>query len=204
MFRLSNVDLNKRIISFGDGPASFNSEMNQLGKSVISIDPIYQFSEKEIQNRIIETREVVLQQLKDNRDQFIWSQIEGVEELEEIRMSAMQNFLADFEKGKSEKRYISHALPDKTPFSDKTFDLAISSHFLLLYTQLGLDFHLRSITEMLRVAKEIRIFPIINLNGQKSEFLEQVISHFSVNHTVKIKEVEYEFQKGGNEMLIIN
>lgn len=44
MFNLTDSEINKRIISFGDGPASFNCEMTQKNKSVISIDPIYQFS----------------------------------------------------------------------------------------------------------------------------------------------------------------
>ena len=32
MFNLTASDINKRIISFGDGPASFNCEMNKQGK----------------------------------------------------------------------------------------------------------------------------------------------------------------------------
>ena len=34
MFNLLNKDLNKDIISFGDGPASFNSELNYLEKKM--------------------------------------------------------------------------------------------------------------------------------------------------------------------------
>jgi hypothetical protein len=37
MFNLSNNDLDKNIISFGDGPASFNSELNNLGKIVLQL-----------------------------------------------------------------------------------------------------------------------------------------------------------------------
>ena len=40
MFNLTEQDLSKKIISFGDGPASFNSEMNHLKKTVVSLDPI--------------------------------------------------------------------------------------------------------------------------------------------------------------------
>ncbi len=44
MFLLTPVDLDKKIIGVGDGPASFNARMFQQGKTVISVDPIYQFS----------------------------------------------------------------------------------------------------------------------------------------------------------------
>ena len=43
IFSLSDKDLDKKIISFGDGPASFNSEMTELGKSVLSSDPNISF-----------------------------------------------------------------------------------------------------------------------------------------------------------------
>ena len=48
MFDLSKADLNSKIIGCGDGPASFNAEMTELGHSVVSIDPVYQFSAKQI------------------------------------------------------------------------------------------------------------------------------------------------------------
>ncbi|WNN90803.1 hypothetical protein [Gloeocapsopsis dulcis] len=41
MFNLSEADLNTKIFGCGDGLASFNAEMTQLGYSVVSVDPIY-------------------------------------------------------------------------------------------------------------------------------------------------------------------
>ena len=115
----------------------------------------------------------------------------------------MDNFLIDFELGKTENRYVNHEMPDKTSFGDLTFDLGLSSHFLILYSQLGLDFHISSINEMLRIAKEVRIFPILNLDAKKSELLDKLIRHFQMNFIVDIEKVDYEFQKNGNEMLTI-
>ncbi len=54
MFGLTDFDLNKRIISFGDGPASFNCEMTNLNRKVISLDPIYQFSKSEVLDGVME------------------------------------------------------------------------------------------------------------------------------------------------------
>ena len=46
MFALSESDLDKKIIGMGDGPASFNAEMFALGKSVVSVDPLYIFQQR--------------------------------------------------------------------------------------------------------------------------------------------------------------
>lgn len=203
MFKLTDSDLDKRIISFGDGPASFNTEMTSQGKSVVSIDPVYRFTEDELKQRIIETKDIVIEQMKNNFDNFVWTSIRNIQELEDIRLSAMNNFLQDFKKGKENSRYINHELPNRTDFSPKHFDLALSSHFLVLYSQLGLDFHLESVKEMLRVATEIRIFPLLNLNAEKSEVLDGLIEYFNTDYSVSIEKVDYEFQKNGNEMLRI-
>jgi hypothetical protein len=68
---------------------------------------------------------------------------------------------------------------------------------------LGLEFHIQSITEILRLCKEVRIFPLLNLNAEKSEVLDGIIEHFNKNYTVEIKKVAYEFQKSGNQLLSI-
>jgi hypothetical protein len=203
MFSLTDSDLNKRIISFGDGPASFNMEMTSQGNSVVSIDPVYRFTAEELKQRINETKDIVVEQMKNNLDNFVWTSIKNVQELEKIRMSAMDNFLLDFEAGKRAFSYVNHEMPNKTEFNDLAFDIGLSSHFLILYSQLGLDFHISSITEMLRVAKEIRIFPILNLDAKKSELLDDLVKHFETYFIVNIEKVDYEFQKNGNEMLTI-
>jgi hypothetical protein len=86
-------------------------------------------------------------------------------------MGAMERFLADYEAGRREGRYVPHALPDRTPYADDAFDLGLSSHFLVLYANLGLDFHLQSLREMLRICREVRIFPLLDLNASESAVL---------------------------------
>jgi hypothetical protein len=203
MFNLTDAELNMHIISFGDGPASFNAEMTKLGKKVISIDPIYQFSYSDLSFRIAETKDIVIEQTKKNLGNFVWTHIKNVEELERTRLDAMEKFLKDFELGKLEKRYLNHEMPLKTNFDDFSFDLALSSHFLILYAQLGLDFHIQTIEEMLRVAHEVRIFPLLNLDAKPSEMLAPIIAHFNTQYVTNIEKVNYEFQKNGNQMLTI-
>ena len=106
-----------------------------------------------------------MKQMAENKDNYVWENIKNLEELEEVRMSAMNMFLADFEKGLAEKRYVYHELPDRLNCEDDSFDLGISSHFLLMYTALGYDFHIKAIDEILRVCKEVRIFPLVDLDS---------------------------------------
>lgn len=203
MFRLDENDMTKKIAGFGDGPACFNCEATNKGSHVISFDPIYQFSKEEIQERIEEVRVMVMQQMKENRDNYVWTHIKNLEELENIRMSAMQKFLSDYEQGRREGRYVFHELPDRLPYEAESFDIGLSSHFLLMYTALGYDFHIQSITEMLRVCKEIRIFPIVDLDANKTDLIKDVIDYFEKDYDVEIVTTDYEFQKGDNKLLII-
>ncbi|WP_216358800.1 class I SAM-dependent methyltransferase [Orenia metallireducens] len=202
MFNLTEVDLDKSILGCGDGPASFNYTMKEKGKEIISIDPIYQFTNDDIAKRIDETYQDVIEQTEQNKDKFIWTTIKDVEDLGRIRMSAMEKFLADYDLGKQENRYLYAMLPN-LPFEDKQFDLALSSHFLFLYTDnLSLEFHIEAIDEMLRVAREVRIFPLLDLNGVRSLYVDEVINKYSeIGYSVNEVIVDYEFQKGGNTML---
>lgn len=203
MFGLDASDMSKKIAGFGDGPACFNCEMTNEGGNVISFDPIYQFSKEEIEKRIKEVRITVMQQMKENMDNYVWKHIRDLDELEHIRMSAMQKFLSDYEHGKQEGRYVFHELPARLPYEPKSFDIGLSSHFLLMYTSLGYDFHIQSIKEMLRVCKEVRIFPIVDLDANKTDLIKGVIDFFQRDYDATIVTAEYEFQKGDNKLLII-
>lgn len=204
MFDLTDEELsNKKIIGFGDGPASFNSEAKGLGYDVTSLDRIYKFTRLELDKRISDSRDIIIEQMKNNADNYVWREIKTLDELEQIRMSAMKTFIADYDKGKADRRYIYHELPNKTEFSEDTFDLGLSSHFLLMYTALGYDFHIKSINEMLRICREVRIFPIVDLDGNNSELTNKVVEYFQENYEVQLISTAYEFQKCDNLMLSI-
>lgn len=203
MFRLNESDLSKKIAGFGDGPACFNYEMTERNGNVTSFDLIYQFSKTDIEKRIEEVRVIVMQQMRENMDNYVWTNIKNLDELEFTRMSAMKKFLFDYEKGKTEGRYVFHELPNRLPYEDNYFDIGSNSHFLLMYTSLGYDFHIASITEMLRVCKEIRIFPIVDLDANETDLTAKVMDYFKKDYNVEVVKTDYEFQKGENKLLII-
>lgn len=204
MFCLSEHDLTKSILGCGDGPASFNAELTKLGGSVTSIDPVYSFSHDQLKSRIDEVYDEVMPQMKRTKSNYLWSTIPSVEELGIIRMAAMNTFLADYEQGKQENRYIDAALP-KLPFETQQFNLAVCSHYLFLYSeQLSLQQHLDAILELNRVAKEVRIYPLTTLKGELSEHVEPLLIHLAErNIKCTVSRSEYRFQKNAVNMLTI-
>ncbi len=204
MFALSADDLDKRILGCGDGPAGFNAELTRRGGTVVSIDPLYAFTVDDIASRIDETFDEVMRQTRKNQDEFVWDHIRSVNELGEVRMKAMREFLSDYPQGLVDGRYIPGAAP-ALDLPDSSFDLALSSHFLFLYSDhLDLAFHIDTISELCRVSQEVRIFPLLQLGATPSPHAGPVTEHFRSNgYEVTEVRVPYEFQRGGNHMLRI-
>ena len=73
----------------------------------------------------------------------------------------------------------------------------------MLYTQLGFDFHIKAIGEMLRVCKEVRIFPVVDLDANQADMISDIIDEFKEEYDVELKVTNYQFQKNANKMLVI-
>jgi len=204
MFDLKEEDLDRRILGCADGPAGFNAELSRRGGRVVSCDPIYRFTKEQLRDRIEQACEEIIEQTRKNADNFVWSSIGSVEELRETRMSAMSTFLADYDEGKEQGRYVDAEIP-VLPFDDGAFDVALCSHFLFLYSErLSLEFHMASIRELCRIADDVRIFPLIDLDLRPSPYVQPIVQSLERDgFTASIERVSYEFQRGGNDMLKI-
>jgi len=203
MFSLDESDFDKKILGCGDGPACFNAEVTKKGGDIVSIDPVYQFSANQIRSRIDEVYPHIMSEMKKNYDDFIWKDIASIDALGKIRMASMETFLNDYDNGKKSERYINASLPN-LPFENHAFDLALCSHYLFLYSEhVDEAHHIASLLELCRVASEVRVYPLISLDGSKSKHLDAVISVLKKkNIDVSLQPVEYQFQKGANEMLV--
>lgn len=204
MFNLSEADLGKRILGVGDGPASFNAEATQIGGKVASVDPVYQFNGAEILERFNQVVDNIIEQIRRTPDDWVWSYHRSPEGLRTNRVNTIHRFIQDYGQGKQAGRYQIGALP-KLNFRDNEYDLALCSHFLFLYSDhYDYSFHDYSIREMLRVSKEVRIFPLLTLMLQQSPHLGQIIRELSAaGYEVEITKVGYELQKGGDKMLVV-
>jgi hypothetical protein len=204
MFALTDEDLQSNILGCADGPASFNAEATRLGLRVTSCDPLYRYDTAAVRGRIAATFDTVVEETRRNAQEFVWNAIPSVEALAAVRSAAMEAFLADYDDGRRDGRYVDAELPS-LPFPDGAFGLAVCSHFLFLYTkQLTADFHVAAVRELLRVARDVRIFPLLALGGQPSPYVPVVVDELTRSgHDVSIDIVPYEFQRGGNQMIRI-
>jgi hypothetical protein len=149
---------------------------------------------------------VVISQVKENIEKYIWSYFRDPGHLGQCRLAAMRKFLADFDLGKQLGRYVTASLPE-LPFKDGQFSLALVSHLLFLYSnQFDVDFHIAAFEELLRVAGEVRVFPLLGLDRHQSPHVGPVLDHLEqVGFEVEVGSVEYDFQKAddhtGNRMM---
>lgn len=204
MFALSEDGLARKILGVGDGPASFNAEMHALGKRVVSIDPLFRFRADDIERQFYAVVDTIMEQVKATPDDWVWTYHRSPEHLRENRISVVTRFIADYEAGKKEGRYLVGELPHLDVQNDQ-FDLALCSHFLFLYSdQFSYEFHRTSIIDMLRVAREVRLFPLLTLRLQPSPYVEPLMRELhSLGYRTQIHTVPYELQRGGNQMLSI-
>jgi hypothetical protein len=204
MFALTPADMQGRILGCGDGPASFNAEATAAGCDVTSIDPIYQFSAEQIRQKFSAIVGDIIDQIRRTSDNWVWTFHAGPDELHASRCATVEKFAADFPSGKQAGRYMTGQLP-QLPFPDQAFDLALCSHLLFLYSDhLTAEFHVESVLELCRVAREVRIFPLVTLSLQRSPYIEPVCRRLNeAGRSCEIVQVPYELQRGGNQMLRI-
>jgi hypothetical protein len=126
--------------------------------------------------------------------------------LGQCRLAAMRRFLADFQAGKAEGRYVVGSSP-RLSFAGEQFSLALVSHLLFLYSeQLDLDFHIAAFGELLRLANEVRVFPLLGLDSQRSSHVGPVCEHLTrAGFGLEVVAITCEFQRAedhaGNRML---
>jgi hypothetical protein len=204
MFALTREDLGGRILGCGDGPAAFNAGATQRGSRVLSVDPLYACSAEQIGDHIATASIEIADQTRRNAHEFVWTQFASVDELIAARLDAMQTFLADYPGGQAAGRYLTGSLPD-LPLADDQFDVAVCANLLFLYSsQLDLDFHVASLLEMSRLARDVRVFPLLELGSVPSRHLQPATTAVRERGlTVETVPVAYELQRGGNHMLRI-
>ncbi len=202
-FQLSDVDLRqRRILDCSAGCASFNAEATRRGTDVLSVDPLYDRSPAAL--RAVARHDIahVLQRARASRERFVYGYFRDLDEVERLRRAAMDGFLADYPGGRAQGRYRAACLPH-LPFASDAFDLALCGHFLLLYAyRFDARFHLDSLRELMRVAGEVRVYPLLQPDGQPPAFLDELCHCLRrEGHALDIVPLEYEFFRGANQML---
>lgn len=201
MFALQEGELEKKIINYFSGVNAFSAEMAKKGKEVIACDPLYAKSLPEIITLVDKTNEAWLDEVKKHPKNYAMSALQAEQWLENRRKNAGE-FYEDFEEGKKAGRYVAQRLPE-LPFENNQFDLALVSHYLFTYSdRLSVEFQVRSIQELMRIANEVRIFPLTKDSGDLSGSVGEVAAKLQkLGLGVELKVVPFELQKQGNAMM---
>lgn len=184
----------KRILDCAAGASSFRSEMKGRGFSVTAVDPLYSRTPDELERLARENLEKHL----ISHPKFM---VDAEKDFSDDRVRAYEMFIRDYRE--DPKGYICAELP-YLPFGDGDFDLVVYANFLFLYEDLlNYKFHVESVREMLRVGREVRIFPVFNLHkGIRSRYLKGVVSALK-EYDVRVEKVRHYRDAGFNEMLRI-
>ena len=113
---------------------------------------------------------------------------------------AAAHFLQDYQQGQKAGRYLAMSLP-KLPFTDYQFDLALCSHWLFSESPDSF-YQVQMIKELIRVAGELRIYPLLNRDSEPSASLAPVMMALQQDNLgVELREVDFELKKEGNALL---
>ena len=202
MFRLTGQDLSGGVLDCGGGPASFTAEVTAAGFRAVCADPIYACPASDIRARFEQAAGSILAQVQATPDDWTWTFHRNPDDLLAYRRAVLDAFLADYETGLREGRYVAGELPS-LPFPAGSFGVAVCSHLLFLWSDLlSTDFHIRSVRELCRVAREVRVFPLLSLNRKPSAHLDGVRSAVETDGWAsEVVGVDYELQRGANQML---
>ncbi len=202
MFNITKEDLiNGKILDCAAGSSSFTAEMSKRGYNVMALDILYDMDPDILSDKYREHMEVLIEGLA-SVDSFVWNFFSDIEDLKEKRNNAFKEFIEDYRKYR-DNHYVNADLTN-LPFPDNSFSMVLCSHLLFIYDhRLDYKFHLNTIKEMLRVVtEEVRIYPLVKNRGLKSDFVKCIINDLQ-DVNIQIVKVDYEFRKGGNEMMRI-
>lgn len=202
MFDLDETDLQGRLLEYACGPSAVNASLHAKGLNAVSCDPLFTLEKASLQSKVSLIFEDMRHDVERHAVSFDFSQEGGLDAFIAHRRQGMASFFADYERGCAEKRYVA-AKAMSLPFDHFAFDLALCSHYLFADLEhQDVDFHVQILLELARVAKEVRVFPLIDCDGAPSALLGPVLLGLQQQHCgVELREVKYHLQTKGNAML---
>lgn len=203
MFDLTDADLMAGpVLDCPGGGASFAAEARALGAHVVSVDPHYAAPAQELAERTLRDTDRSSEFIGENLERYVWTFFRSRDHHLEHRRAGARIFATDIVE--HPQLYVAAELP-KLPFEDRKFTLALSSHLLFTYAdRLDFDFHLEALTELARVAEQVRAYPLVDYGAHRYSEIEELRACLELRGlTSQIRSAPYEFQRGANEMLVL-
>lgn len=207
MFALSEADLEKHFLEYASGATAFNAELHALGGRCVSYDAWFDLDKARLAKKIEAQIATRARDFQSQTQPLDFKRYGDLSHLLAYRKEGIALFLSDYDAGRQEGRYIAdlgpHLLPKKLPFERDFFDIALVAHaFFSDVPYQTIDDHVFQIQELARVAKDVRIFPLVDADGIPSPCLGPVLLKLQqANYGVEVREVAYHLQTKGNAML---
>lgn len=190
-----------RTLEFASGISTLNLEHAQPAK-VQSLDPRFVLDADTLKCKA----ELIFHDMKDciehYSNRYDFKAYGGLEAFMQTRYDGMQRFFMDYKAGLAEGRYRAiNAL--QLPYDDFYFDLALSSHYFFAgLAEQDLAFHIHMLQELARVAKEVRIFPLIHSDGSMPPELGPVLLALQqAGYGAEVRSISDPIEPEGNAML---
>lgn len=201
MFDLQAEDYQKSILDFPGSISSFNADVHQHAKQVVSGDAIYGMDDTAINAYAKQLIQLNRDHLTAHADDILQHGERALEAIFSMWDANAQRFLADYQTGKQQQRYQQVLMPD-LPYDNHQFQLALCSDYVFNRHAQNDCRPEQVVAELCRVAEEVRIFPLLAENGEISEWLGPLMLDLQQrNHGIEIRQVAFENLKGGNAML---
>ncbi len=204
-FALDPDRLPRRVVDCSAGVSGFVAAAAERGCAAVAVDPAY----REPVDRLAEIAQAGAlggsSLVADHRDRFSFEWYGTPERQRALRAAALDACLAD--RRRRPDHYVAAALP-RLPFADASFDLALCSHLLFTWANVFDEaWHEAAIREMARVAREVRVFPLVHQgSGEPVEFLDALCDRLAADAglVARVERVPYAFQLGGDRMLVVS
>jgi hypothetical protein len=204
MFGLTDEEiLAGPVLDCPGGAGAFASEVRRRGGRVVSVDPAYALPPEELVALTRAGLDRGMRYLDANRDSYVWTYFRSPDDVRRRREGALAEFAADF--AGPDDRYLVGALP-RLPLDDGGFRLVLCGYLLFAYPDhLDDADHLAALRELLRVAREeVRLYPLIDTAYVRYAGLDGLRRALEADGvTSEVRRVDYEFQRGANEVLVL-
>lgn len=194
------------VLDVAAGPSSFTAEARRLGIRATAVDPLYGCAPESLAAHVRLDYARTIAQMRAKPELMRFKSFASPEEAEADRRGAAEAFLADYEAGFLDNRYVGGALP-RLPFADGAFDVVLCAHLLFIYERLfDYDFHLAACRELARVSRgEVRIHPVCGPDGNPYREIDRLRADLAgAGRRSRIERVDYEFFRGSDTTLVID
>lgn len=203
IFNLTDQEIQKGTLDYPGGVSSVNAELYALGQTIISAGPSYRLSPKEMQGHAKQILQNKITNLRQNVELLSTPNEQTINNVIQRWQLSTEQFLADYELGKKQGRYI---VLDPPPFTtiEQTFELLLCTDFLFNKALSPTHSSQQLMDELCKLATEIRVFPLPDAKKIIAAELGPIMLDFQQrNYGIEVRAVNYPLRSDANAFLRI-